>query len=99
MNALTCPLTDLAGALRDLDDEEGGCCLHVTVTDFNVDDDSIRFCIDYAVQRGHQTCAELGRAFLARVPEEHREAFLGVRVEYDDRGGGLVHAITVPWRG
>lgn len=93
-------LDQLARDLRVLNDEANGCCLHVAVGDYNLSDDSLRFCERYALERAHNCCALLAKTFRERVPEEHREAFLGVRVEEDADGwGSTVHPVEKPWRG
>ena len=41
-----------------------GCCLHIVLDDGNVDDDSVRFCVGYAVGEGHTECEWLARILL-----------------------------------
>lgn len=38
-----------------------GCCLHIVLDDCNVDDDSVRYCVDNAK---HDFCRKLGRVLL-----------------------------------
>ncbi len=79
---------------RDLEElsEDGGCCLHIAIEDFNVSDEHLDACKRYAEERDHTECAELAARFKALIPEDRREAFLGVLCD-DTR----VHPIT-PWR-
>ena len=49
-----------------------GCCLHVTLEDYNVDDDSIKFCKEYAVKKEHALCARVAD-YLATIPAEQRK--------------------------
>ena len=41
-----------------------GCCLHVVLDDGNVQDDSVRFCIEWARGRGCAECERLGEVLL-----------------------------------
>lgn len=36
-----------------------GCCLHIAVDDYNVDDASVDFCIEGARRQGHLDCLAL----------------------------------------
>jgi len=36
-----------------------GCCLHVVLEDFNLDDASMQFCIDWAANAEHHHCSTL----------------------------------------
>ena len=91
-------LTELLEGIEDLSLHDNGCCLHIAVEDFNLEDEDVWSCIKFANDAGHPECAELAKALL-KVPFQHRESFLGVRVEYDDRGCGTVHKDPNPWRG
>ena len=71
---------ELAEALEELEDVNG-CCLHIAVMDFNLSDDDLDSCRKTAEEQGHEDCAELAVQFKETIPEEHREAFLGVRSE------------------
>lgn len=89
-------LDELAEALKELDDLDNGCCLHIAVTDYNLRDEDVQECIDDAKADGCDGCVRLGEA-LMKVPEEHRESFLGVICE--SRPTGDVHKDPNPWRG
>lgn len=39
-----------------------GCCLHITLDDNNIEDHSVEFCIQTAVEIEHWHCAMLARA-------------------------------------
>ena len=41
-----------------------GCCLHITVSDLNLGDDSVRFCQEEAHRRQHPDCIELAELVL-----------------------------------
>jgi hypothetical protein len=38
---------------------EAGCCLHIVLDDYNVDDGAVDFCIGYARTAGHDECLRL----------------------------------------
>ncbi len=42
-----------------------GCCLHVVLDDWNVDNHSVDFCIEQARTQGHGQCEELARTLRA----------------------------------
>lgn len=33
-----------------------GCCLHIVVDDYNVEDSSVQFCLEHAIEKGHEEC-------------------------------------------
>ena len=89
-------LHELAEACEDIDGQDNGCCLHIAMTDYNLRDEDIQWCIDFAKtcyyvdsrgipHDGCDRCVEVGEALL-KVPEDHRESFLGVRLEPDGNG-------------
>jgi hypothetical protein len=41
-----------------------GCCLHIVVDDGNVEDHSVKFCLNLAEKAGHADCAEVARLLL-----------------------------------
>lgn len=41
-----------------------GCCLHIVLDDGNVKDSHVQFCIDYAIEKGHEDCEALARQLL-----------------------------------
>ena len=88
----TTTIEALAAEFAALDEEANGCCLHIVVSDFNVADMHLDSCLRDAEEAGHEDCARLARQFKELIPEEHRAAFLGVRL--DD---GWTRQIT-PWR-
>jgi hypothetical protein len=55
----------------------GGCCLHIAVDDFNLDDDAVKFCVKEAQRRDHPMCYAIALLILG-AGEEWREAELGV---------------------
>jgi len=86
-------LDALAVLLRQRKEVGNGCCLHIAVVDHNVSDDSLRFCETYAQEQAHPHCEHLAALFRAMVPEQHREAFLGVKCT-----DGWTDWVD-PWRG
>lgn len=43
---------------------EGGCCLHIVLEEGNVSDDNVRFCVEYAREKGHAECLALAETLL-----------------------------------
>lgn len=41
-----------------------GCCLHIVLDDYNIEDGYVEFCIDGAVKIDHENCAILGGILL-----------------------------------
>ncbi len=58
----------------------GPCCLHIVVDDHNTGDDSVRFVLDYANERGHTFCAWFATELLA-MSEAGRRHLLGCEAE------------------
>lgn len=42
-----------------------GCCLHIVLDDGNLEDSSVKFCLGYAIEQGHQECMYLATMLLA----------------------------------
>lgn len=49
-----------------------GCCLHVVLEDANLDDASVRFCMDWAAKAGHLHCLALA-GLLWRMSRTQRQ--------------------------
>ena len=41
-----------------------GCCLHIAISDENIDNAHIEFCIYHAVENGHLDCEHVSRLLL-----------------------------------
>ena len=41
-----------------------GCCLHIAISDENIDNSHIEFCIYHAVENGHFDCERVSRLLL-----------------------------------
>lgn len=41
-----------------------GCCLHITLDDYNIEDSSIRFCLKTAKEVNHLDCYAIGLVLL-----------------------------------
>ena len=41
-----------------------GCCLHIVVDDGNVQDSHVRFCLEQAVEQGHEDCEKAASLLL-----------------------------------
>jgi hypothetical protein len=61
----------LARAIYARPDGAGGCCLHIVLDDFNVDQDSVDHCLARALERGHEDCSALA-AMLVRMTKTQR---------------------------
>jgi hypothetical protein len=51
----------LVRALYRTPEGGSGCCLHIVLDDFNVEDSHVEFCIGYARSEGHADCEALSR--------------------------------------
>lgn len=75
------PLARLVKLLDAIDDiyadAPTGCCMHVVLDDNNIEDDSVRFCLDWARKAGCERCARFATAYLD-VPESIRAAIQGL---------------------
>lgn len=49
-----------------------GCCLHIVLDDGNLEDDDVRHCIGYALNREHSGCLYLAELLL-ELNEEERD--------------------------
>jgi hypothetical protein len=49
-----------------------GCCMHIVTDDFNIEDEHVQFCIDYAKRKNHALCLEIGERLLELTEEERR---------------------------
>ena len=64
--------------VRTLYESHGaGCCLHIVLDDGNIEDSSVEFCIRYAEEQGHGSCAALAR--MLRSMSKTQRQKLGVR--------------------
>ncbi len=69
-----------------------GCCLHIVLDDNNVDDGSVRFCINQAKERGHADCLELGEKLLL-MSKTQRLKLGSFRLGYCDEQGKPLKAV------
>jgi hypothetical protein len=61
-------VNDRLEEIRELTDDllwgaASGCCLHILVDDFNIEDRHVDFCIYYAEQNGCDECRELAELY------------------------------------
>jgi hypothetical protein len=88
MSDLPPKLEAVSEAIQDLYSEEmkgTGCCLHITTDDFNIDDHSVDFCIQYAKEqiakdddkygRTHEDCLALAERIRALSKRERAVLF------------------------
>lgn len=52
-----------------------GCCLHIVLDDGNIEDDHVRFCVDWAVKHDHPKCAELARVLLRMSKTQRKKLY------------------------
>lgn len=61
-------------AIYDSPDGGAGCCLHIAIDDGNLDDLSIQFCVNFALERGHPVCEKAARLLLRMSGTQRRKA-------------------------
>lgn len=54
-------------------EHSAGCCLHIVLDDYNVEDHSVEFCIEHAEAAGHPFCASLARALRSMSRTQRRK--------------------------
>ena len=47
-----------------------GCCLHIMTDDGNVEQDSAEFCLQWAIERGHEDCIAAARLLVQMSPTQ-----------------------------
>ena len=48
-----------------------GCCLHIVLDDYNVDDNDVQFCLKVADEKLHLDCFMLGFILLSMSKTQH----------------------------
>lgn len=68
------PLASVEEGVGILYERNGvGCCLHIALDDYNLEDDSLDFCIDWARKAGHPLCEGLAKEIrLMSLVERYR---------------------------
>ncbi len=65
-----------------------GCCGHIVFDDFNLEDESIQWCLDEALKEGHELCRRALQATLDLGSVEERRKILFPHITdwsgYDD---------------
>lgn len=51
-----------------------GCCLHVVTDDGNIDDASVDWCLQYAIERDCDECAQCAQVLRSMSPTARRKA-------------------------
>jgi hypothetical protein len=51
-----------------------GCCLHIVTDDYNCEQSSIDYCLEYARERGHQDCIRLAEMLSAMTITQRTKA-------------------------
>lgn len=64
---------------RIYDRHLAGCCWHIVLDDDNLDDDSVRFCINYANENDeqHADCIAIGPLLLAMSRTQRKKLISG----------------------
>ena len=60
---------NLKHLLWEMADE--GCCMHIVVSDQNLSDEDVHWCIAWAKNKGHTFCEAVGN-YLLTLPEQDR---------------------------
>jgi len=50
-----------------------GCCLHIVLDDGNVEDGSVKYCINYAKEQGHNDCDVLANILLSMSKTQRKK--------------------------
>lgn len=76
---------EIAEMIRDIyDGPDGGagCCLHILTDDGNYGRANAEFCLNYALEAGHDECAAVALALVRATPTQQRKA---VRLAHTSR--------------
>lgn len=52
-----------------------GCCLHIVLSDGNVEDHSVASCRDLAIERNHPDCVEVAELMLRMSRTQRNKAY------------------------
>lgn len=57
--------------------EEGGsgCCLHIVTDDGNIEDGSVKFCLDQAIKENHTKCIEIAALMLHMTKTQRNKIY------------------------
>ncbi len=67
--------SDTKSLCAELEQRAYGCCLHITIGDHNISDDSIAFCRTYASKRQHTLCEHVCDLLAAMTVDGRRVLF------------------------
>lgn len=92
-------IDELLEEIEDLQ-SDNGCCLHIAIVDYNLGDDDLRSCERFASEANHAECLKAAISFREMIPEDRREAFLGVRIVPGPPGTNYetTEHLDTPWR-
>jgi hypothetical protein len=68
---------EVAPLIRAIYEREGGgcgCCLHIVTDDYNCEQSSIDFCLEYARERGHSDCIRVAEMLAAMTITQRTKA-------------------------
>ena len=66
------PVVEQAVALYERPGGSVGCCLHVVLSDGNLETDMLRFCFDRSVETSHADCKELAQNMLLMTRSQRK---------------------------
>lgn len=54
--------------------ERNGCCMHILLADGNIDDDDALFCLDEALNTGHEECLAIAQLCVRMSKTQRKKA-------------------------